>query len=402
MRWTAAIAGKSGRCKCGATVRVPKEIEPPAEIDLLDALAQSTTPVVESNIGYNAPPPVAASAAPAVPLQYQPQRPKAAGSSGGNPFSLELLREFYFPGAVLILGYVAMMAWLGYHGSLIAVAVITVLFLATLAMVVKTIILSLFAWYLASKTGGSFGNPLSTILKVAALVVALDAAIVWTLNAMVGLGMITRRGETYVVWVPLLDLFVVTLVVAALISRFLYGLRGAEANLFSRFIAGGNLAINLLVIFVLVMIGRSIANSAAQARLAPSVSVAPAGGLTVSAPPVNGALGGNSSSPNSSSANSSAGNSPMASSSAANAPAAIPAVPTTTPSAPAPVALDDALDRVIAMKLSKRGAVLMEGRDWVTSPQFRPQERPIGQLINQMYNLRSPKVYVETLRGAPD
>lgn len=120
----------------------------------------------------------------------------AAGKTAGNGLSPELLREFILPAVVLVLGFVAMMGWLSYHGSLVAVAVVTVLFLATVAMVVKTIILSLFAWYLAGKTGGSFGNPLSTILKIAGLVVALDAAIVWTLNAMVGLGMITRRGET--------------------------------------------------------------------------------------------------------------------------------------------------------------------------------------------------------------
>jgi hypothetical protein len=57
------------------------------------------------------------------------------------------------------------------------------------------------------------------------------------------------------------------------------------------------------------------------------------------------------------------------------------------------------LDRLIAMKLSKSGVLVMEGRDWVTSLQFRPQDRPIGQVINQMYNFRAPKVYAEALPG---
>lgn len=55
MRWSPAIAGRTGRCKCGAVVRVPEAIEPPAEVDLLDALAQPTAPVVEASIAYNAP-----------------------------------------------------------------------------------------------------------------------------------------------------------------------------------------------------------------------------------------------------------------------------------------------------------------------------------------------------------
>lgn len=347
MRWSAAIAGKTGRCKCGAAVRVPREIEPPADLDLLDALAEPTAPVVEANIAYNAPPPV-----PAVPLQYQPVRPQAAGNPAGIVFTPELLYEFILPGVVLVLGFVAMMGWLSFHGSLVAAAVIVVLFLATVAMVVKTIVLSLFAWYLASKTGGSFGNPLSTILKIAALVVALDAAIVWTLNAMVGLGMITRRGETYVVWAPLVDLFLVTLVAAALISRFVYGLRGDEAKLFSRFVAGGNLVINVLVFFVLYALAVSAAQSARQAR---------------------------------------------AYSSAYAAPAASSPVATTSPSPQ--VVTETMLDRQISARLGQQAMRVMEGRDWETSPQFHSQDRPIGQLINQMYNFRAPKVYVETLLG---
>jgi hypothetical protein len=170
-----------------------------------------------------------------------------------------------------------------------------------------------------------------------------------------------------------------TFVVAVLISMIVYGLNGEEVKLFGGFVSGGNLFINVLVIFILVMIGRSAANSAAQARLSPAVSVPPSGGSPVSTPSANSSSAGHSSP-----ANSSTGN---------------PSAPATAPSAPASVALDNALDRLIATKLSRSGMQLMEGRDWETSAQFRPQDRPIGQLISQMYNFRAPKVYVETFRG---
>jgi hypothetical protein len=39
----------------------------------------------------------------------------------------------------------------------------------------------------------------------------------------------------------------------------------------------------------------------------------------------------------------------------------------------------------------------MEGRDWETSMQFRSQDRPVARLIDQMYNARAPKVYIDTV-----
>lgn len=39
----------------------------------------------------------------------------------------------------------------------------------------------------------------------------------------------------------------------------------------------------------------------------------------------------------------------------------------------------------------------MEGRDWETSPGFGKQDRPVGRLIDQMYNAGAIKVYVDRL-----
>lgn len=75
---------------------------------------------------------------------------------------------------------------------------------------------------------------------------------------------------------------------------------------------------------------------------------------------------------------------------------------TTSASAPSfPAVTETIRDQEIAARLSKRSAWLMEGRDWETSLGFRRQDRPVGQLIDQMYNARAPKVYVDTV-GADD
>lgn len=222
---------------------------------------------------------------------------------------------------MLILGFAAMMGWLAYHGRFVFAAIISVIFLATIAMVIKTIALSLMAWYLAGKSGGSFGNPLSTILKIAGLVVALDAAILWTWTAMVAVGAITNR---FYVGKTLLVLFLVTLVAAAVISQFVYGLHGDEANLFSRFVAGGNLAINVLLILVLWMIARSAATAARQARASSTASFSTSG------------------------------------------------VPPATTSPSSPVVIETLQDRDVESRLRKRSIAIMEGNEWKTSPRFHP------------------------------
>jgi len=71
MKWSPAIAGKRGKCKCGATIEVPRSIEPPAEEDRLGALDIPLQPVEESS-----------QAAPAsAPLSYA-TRPARAGATG--------------------------------------------------------------------------------------------------------------------------------------------------------------------------------------------------------------------------------------------------------------------------------------------------------------------------------
>lgn len=352
--WTTAIAGKTGRCKCGALVRVP-HTEPPEEYDLKDELP-SEIPLARASAGYNMPAPLAAAAAAQpVPLQYQSQRPKktstASAPPGSNP--IEPLTDLHIPALVLALGYVTITAWLGIHTRLLTAMII--LGVVTLAMAAKSGVLSLIAWYWANQSGGNFGNKLASVLKICSVIVVADASLFWTWSLMVYTGAITNRiyvGRTVVV------LFLASLVVTAIIAQVLFGLRDEDANLFSRLIAGGNLLINLVVIFVLVLLVRSAVNAAARAR----VARAGAAQTPVNAPP--------------------------AAPGTASIPAASPA---------GSVVVQTPFDRQIAARLSKHSVMEMDGRDWKTSMQFRPQDRPIGQLIDQMYNFGAPKVYVETV-----
>ena len=192
MNWSPALAGKRGRCKCGATVQVPATVEAQAgldaEEDLLSALETPIRPVVQPT-QYAHQPVLAA------PLAYARQAPPRDASAGAAMH--ELAREFYIPAVVLAVGFGCILGWLAHHGRFIFAAVVIVMFLAGLLMIGKTVALSLFAWFLARSNGGSFGHPLGTILKIAGLVVTLDAATLWALSGMVATGAITRRGGLY-------------------------------------------------------------------------------------------------------------------------------------------------------------------------------------------------------------
>ena len=91
MKWSPAIAGKRGRCKCGATVQVRATVEPPveAEDDLLSALEKPIRPVVEPSAYANEP--SVALPPPAPPPAYARPAPQAQASLA----SKELVREIY-------------------------------------------------------------------------------------------------------------------------------------------------------------------------------------------------------------------------------------------------------------------------------------------------------------------
>jgi hypothetical protein len=248
---------------------------------------------------------------------------------------------------VLVFGFAAILAWLEFHGRFVVQAIVLMVLLAGTAMVVKTIMLSLLAWYIASTSGGSFGNPLTTILKIAGLIVGLDAATLWTWTAMVAVGAITPSGQFYI-GKTLLVLFLVTLVAAAIVAQLLYGLHGDEANLFSRFIAGGNLVMNVLLLVGLVVVVHALANAVLHAKAVAANSIP-------------------------TSANQ----------------------PQTASSASAANITTDA-DRQIASRIGRGDPSILEGRDWEMSILFGKKEKPLGALIDQMYIAGAMKVYVDT------
>jgi hypothetical protein len=264
--------------KCGATVEVPAAIDsPPAETeeDLLSALETPIRPVVEPGAYANMPSAMAM-AAPTLP--YARPAPQAEASGRMK----EWVHEFFVPLGVLILGYIAILAFLAHHGAFMFAAVMGTVILATLLMFGKTVVLGLFAWYLAHKNGGSLGHPLGMILKIAGLVVALDAATLWAIEGMVAVNIITRRGEFYPVRTTFL-LFAVTFFAAVLISHLVFRLEGDEAGLFSKFMAGGNLAINIMLMIVLMVIARNVAQQA-RASAAQAGQAAGAAGLAAPRP----------------------------------------------------------------------------------------------------------------------
>lgn len=310
-------------------------------------MAHSGVPVARSSIGYGSSPssvpvqPLPAQPVPAERLQYEP----APAAYRADPS--ELVREFYVPAGMLVFGLVAMLGWLAYHGTFFIAAIIILMFVVAIGMILKTAALSLLAWYQTGQSGGTMGNPLSMILKTAALVVTLDAAVLWTWSGMIAVGAIAPVGRLY----PLTLIVVVLVQVlgAAVISQLVYGLSGHQANVFCRHIAGGNVVINGVVLVLLIVVFHPVATGLRRPRtpaLAPTRVVAPA------------------------------------------------AAPGTTAVITSPT------DRRIESRLAHGGVAIMEGEEWKTSIQFRKADRPVGKLIDQLYNAGAAKVLVDQTSGS--
>jgi hypothetical protein len=306
-----------------------------AEEDLLSALEIPIRPI-EQPTQYAHQPVMPA------PLAYARPVPPRAASAGAA--MQELAREFYIPAVVLVVGFGCILGWLAHHGRFVFAAVVIVMFLAGLLMIGKTVALSLFAWFLARSNGGSFGHPLGTILKIAGLVVTLDAATLWALSGMVATGAITRRGGFYPIHTIVL-LFLVTFVVALLIAHLVYRLDEDEAKLFGRFIAGGNLAVNIVLVFILVVIGQNAVNarrSRAAVAASPSNVSAPASTL------------------------------------------------------PSSGIIETAADRRIESRLSKGAMFIKDPQEWETSIAFGRKNVPVSNLLDQLSVAGASRIYVDT------
>ena len=163
-------------------------------------------------------------------------------------------------------------------------------------------------------------------------------------------GAIAPNGQFYV-GKTILIMFLATLVVAALIVQFLFGLHGDEANLFSRFVAGGNLGLNVLLIITLIIIGHAVRNAANQ------TAAATPPGAAISAPP-------------------------------SGPPASL-------------IYFTDA-DRRIQFRVSKGPPLAFEGRQWKTTLQYNPRfDKPVGDFVEQLYGAGASGVYVVPMFVGP-
>src|SRR5579863_4574084 len=121
-----------------------------------------------------------------------------SGQRAGNDQSADLaepIQKIYVPVVLLVVALLALAAWI-LHQRLRGTSEPIAEFAATgTAIVVKAVLLSLLAWFLASRSGGSFGVPAVTIMRIAALIAVLDAVFLWLRVAMLASGAISPTGR---------------------------------------------------------------------------------------------------------------------------------------------------------------------------------------------------------------
>ena len=357
LKWNPAIAGKTGRCSCGAAVRAPESVAQPTapanpDNDLYDLAPgrQVTIPTAsiamppplpgQSVIGYRGAPPI-----------------PADGSPPGN--SLNLFREIYIPVVVLVLGFVGIVAVLGFEGDFFGRAVVPVIFISGTIMVIKTAILTFLAWAFATQSGRDVGNPMPFVLKVAGLIIFLDAAILWVWAAMHAAGAdMTSRG--FVSLAMILIMLVVTVLAAAIVVRGAYGLRGDQAKYIGRFVAFGNLIMNLIIVAGVLIILTAITTAKHKARAA----TAAAQQAIITAAQVQAQT---------------------------QAQASQPQVITSLPSASPTVSGD----RPIAARIARGDPFVLEGHQWQQTHPSVGKDRLTSNLVDQLYNAGAQRVYVD-------
>lgn len=293
-KWKPEIAGRKVRCTCGATLQVPQ-----AQV-----------------------------------LAYQP--PVKVSSTD----SIDLVPDIYVPVGLMIAGVIAFIAWGVLETKWTTRGLTFVTITVAVGWLIKIALLSFVAWKMAKNSGGNFGNPLATILKIAALIVVLDALFFWLHTAMQAMGAISSHGKgpSGTLWLELL----VFLLIGIITARYIFRLGDEEAEFFGKSIVYGNIILNILLLIVLVAGVNMLKTS--QAR--------------------------------------------------ANAVAAARAVPPT--SAPLTSALGLA-DMQINRLIARGEPFIYEGRDWKTAVLHTSQDRRIIDLLARLYDIGAPRVYIDMM-----
>jgi hypothetical protein len=264
LKWKPAIAGKVGKCACGAKVRAPQTLDEPDDVSLLYDLAGPDKQPDE--------PPVAA-IAPAAPDIAYARAGAHVDVDDTSVDSSDLLVEVYLPLAVLMSGFIAILVWTAtIHPSRHeAFSLALMSGFAFITLVIKTVALSLLIWYIAKSNGGTLGNPITMVLKIAALLIFLDAAETWIRELFKATGSITPAGKSPLALLGC-SLFI-SFIIAVVISRFVYRLEGSAAKVFGRVIAVGNWAMNWIFILLLGILTTALTHAAARARAAATAAI---------------------------------------------------------------------------------------------------------------------------------
>jgi hypothetical protein len=327
------MAGKAARCACGAIVHVPKKamtvaVGPVPSVSTTLATQVSTSNQVDDRHQRSV-------------IDYQGITNVKPASP---PYDLaDRIRDIYLPTGLLILGFLTSLVWIVHQGRWGTRESMVIFELAYGAMLIKVAILSLLAWLIASKTGGSFGTPAATILKISALVVLLDAVFLWLRTGMIDTRMMSPsgRGPGGTIVLQLL----VLVFTALFVTHFIYKLDDEEATTFGCLMAIGNVVVNTMLVLA-VAAGLHLL-IAAKARTATVVSL----------PPTNKTLA-----------------------TVRSSDTAI--TPTTA-------------DRQIANRISLGIPVVFEGREWKQMFVLHDSTKPMSDLIDQMYAAGALKVYID-------
>ena len=159
--WKPPIAGKKARCVCGQVVVVPQdEPEAPEEYGPYE-LAEV--------------PPMAVIPVEPEPLMYEP-KPRDRFSAAVTTY---LPRDVYAPAGLLVGSFLAMLLWATAHMQVPLGTLANTAFLAAVVTAIKTTLLITLALVAAPRIGVSFGPFPTATLKFVAIIIVIDAAILW-------------------------------------------------------------------------------------------------------------------------------------------------------------------------------------------------------------------------------
>lgn len=377
--WKPQLAGKRGKCACGAAIAVPatdpaarEESDAPDDSDLYE-LAEG--PVVSS-----APRPV-----PIIPAA--PARPVLSSSAGvgygsaptaadreKDRFAFDRLthapRDFYAPAALLAIGFVAMAAWAAREVDAGALGVMLVSLAVAVTTLVKTAVLTGLALLIAPRFGISFGDLRTAILKIAAIVVFTDAADLWldVIMDATGAGNPQGRGARRGAFLASLLLAVALI---GILSRYLFDMDADEVGMFAVPMA----LVSRVVGFVLkvITIGLLAGVAAGPAAPTPGATPPPAGTAAPPAAAIVDPLNG-------------------------------PADPLAGPGSAAPAAVPQRMseqDQVISRRIG-RNERMVEAREWDVRRMLKPREK--NEWVDAFFDAAAKNVYYDlegSTRGRP-